>query len=196
MKVLLTFDFRCHLAKASKTKRILLNVLNNQMKIIAIIILILIFPLVIFITVLLFFQSGVNIIFSQQRVGLNQIGFTIYKFKTIENKKITFLGKFLRKSGLDEIPQLFNILKGDMNFVGPRPLTQFDINRLNWNKPEINKRWTVKPGITGLAQLSKTCDSVLTLKNDFYYIDHKSFILDLKLIVKSLLVPIIGKKTK
>ena len=103
---------------------------------------------------------------------------------------------FLRKSGLDEIPQLYNIIRGDMNFVGPRPLTQFDINRLNWNKPEFSKRWTVKPGITGLAQLSKTCNSSLALKNDIYYIENKSFSLDLKLIVKSLLVPIIGKTTK
>ena len=166
------------------------------MKIIAIIILILLSPLIVIISSLLFIQSGVKVIFTQQRIGLNQIGFTIYKFKTLEHKKITFVGKFLRKSGLDEIPQLYNIIKGDMNFVGPRPLTQFDINRLNWNKPEFNKRWAVKPGITGLAQLSKTCNSKLTLKNDFYYIENKSFLLDLKLIVKSLLVPIIGKKTK
>ena len=166
------------------------------MKIIAIIILILLSPLIVIISSLLLFQSGVKVIFTQQRVGLNQIGFTIYKFKTIEHKKITFIGKFLRKSGLDEIPQLYNIIRGDMNFVGPRPLTQFDINRLNWNKPEFSKRWTVKPGITGLAQLSKTCNSSLALKNDIYYIENKSFSLDLKLIVKSLLVPIIGKTTK
>jgi lipopolysaccharide/colanic/teichoic acid biosynthesis glycosyltransferase len=166
------------------------------MKIIAIIVLIILSPLIVIISLLLFFQSGVKVIFTQQRIGLNQIGFTIYKFKTIEHKKTTFVGKFLRKSGLDEIPQLYNIIKGDMNFVGPRPLTQFDINRLNWNKPGFSKRWTVKPGITGLAQLSKTCNSSLALKNDIYYIKNKSFLLDIKLIVKSLLVPIIGKTTK
>ena len=166
------------------------------MKIIAFIILILLSPLIVAISLLLFFQSGLKVIFIQHRIGINQVVFTIYKFKTIKNKKITFVGKFLRKSGLDEIPQLYNIIKGDMSFVGPRPLTQFDIDRLNWNKPEFNKRWTVKPGITGLAQLSRTCSSSLALKNDLYYIENKSFFLDLKLIVKSLLVPIIGKTTK
>ena len=166
------------------------------MKIIAFIILILLSPLIVAISLLLFFQSGLKVIFIQHRIGINQVVFTIYKFKTIKHKKITFVGKFLRKSGLDEIPQLYNIIKGDMSFVGPRPLTQFDIDRLNWNKPEFNKRWTVKPGITGLAQLSRTCSSSLALKNDLYYIENKSFFLDLKLIVKSLLVPIIGKKTK
>lgn len=166
------------------------------MKIIAIIILILLSPLIIIISSLLFFQDKTNVIFIQKRMGLDKVEFKIYKFKTMENQKITFVGKFLRKSGLDEIPQLYNIIKGDMNFVGPRPLTQFDINRLNWNKPEFSKRWTVKPGITGLAQLSKTCNSSLALKNDIYYIENKSFLLDLKLIVKSLLVPIIGKTTK
>jgi len=114
----------------------------------------------------------------------------------MERQKITFIGKFLRKLGLDEIPQLYNIIKGDMTFVGPRPLTQFDIDRLKWNKPECMKRWNVKPGITGLAQLSKTCDSNLALKNDLFYIENKSFLLDIKLIIKSLLVPIIGKRTK
>ena len=166
------------------------------MKIIAFIILILLSPLIVVISLLLFFQSGLKVIFIQHRIGINQVVFTIYKFKTIKNKKITFVGKFLRKSGLDEIPQLYNIIKGDMSFVGPRPLTKFDIDRLNWNKPEFNKRWTVKPGITGLAQLSRTCSSSLALKNDLYYIENKSFFLDLKLIVKSLLVPIIGKTTK
>ena len=166
------------------------------MKIIAFIILILLSPLIVVISLLLFFQSGLKVIFIQHRIGINQVVFTIYKFKTIKNKKITFVGKFLRKSGLDEIPQLYNIIKGDMSFVGPRPLTKFDIDRLNWNKPEFNKRWTVKPGITGLAQLSRTCSSSLALKNDLYYIENKSFFLDLKLIAKSLLVPIIGKTTK
>ena len=166
------------------------------MKIIAVIILIFLSPLIFIISLLLFCESGIHVIFTQKRIGINQVEFIIYKFKTIKHKKITFIGKFLRKSGLDEIPQLFNIIKGDMNFIGPRPLTQFDINRLNWNKPEFNKRWTVKPGITGLAQLSKTCDSSLSIKNDIYYIANKSLLLDLKIIVKSLLVPIIGKTTK
>ncbi len=166
------------------------------MKIIAIIILLLISPLVLIISILIYLQSRTNVIFTQKRIGLNSKEFTIYKFKTMENQKVTFIGKLLRKLGLDEIPQLYNIIKGDMAFVGPRPLTQFDIDRLKWNTPEFSKRWSVKPGITGLAQLSKVCCSNLAINNDLYYIDNKHFILDFKIIIKSLLVPIIGKQTK
>jgi lipopolysaccharide/colanic/teichoic acid biosynthesis glycosyltransferase len=114
----------------------------------------------------------------------------------MENQKITCVGKFIRKLGLDEIPQLYNIIKGDMAFVGPRPLTQFDIERLKWNKPKYSKRWSVKPGITGFAQLSKICNANLSMENDLFYIENKGFLVDFKLISKSLLVPIIGKKTK
>lgn len=166
------------------------------MKITATIILILVSPLILVIAILLYLQSRTHVIFSQKRVGLHENEFIIYKFKTMENQKITPIGKVLRKLGLDEIPQLVNILKGDMAFVGPRPLTRFDIDRLKWNKPEHTKRWHVKPGITGLAQLSKICDSNLAMKNDLFYVENKGFLLDLKLIIKSLLVPIIGKQTK
>lgn len=148
------------------------------------------------ISILVYFQSRTNVIFKQDRVGLNKNEFVIYKFKTMENQKVTFIGRFLRKSGLDEIPQLINIIKGDMAFVGPRPLTQFDVDRLGWNKFEDSKRWSVKPGITGVAQLANVCDANLSMKNDLYYIDNKSLILDVKTIMKSLLVPIMGKQTK
>lgn len=166
------------------------------MRITALIILLIITPLIFLISLLLFFQDRTNVIFIQKRIGLDKVEFKIYKFKTMENEKITFVGKYLRKLGLDEIPQLYNILKGDMAFVGPRPLTQFDIDRLKWNNQEYYRRWTVKPGITGLAQLSKICNSNLAIKNDLYYIESKTFLFDLKLILKSLLVPIIGKQTK
>lgn len=166
------------------------------MKILAVIVGILSLPIIILISIGILIDSGNDVIFRQKRIGQNKNEFTILKFKTMENQKITFIGKIIRKLGLDEIPQLINIIKGEMAFVGPRPLTGYDIDRLGWNKIEYNKRWSVKPGITGLAQLSKTCNSSLALKNDIHYIENKSFLLDLKLIVKSLLVPIIGKTTK
>ena len=166
------------------------------MKIFASIVLLLIFPLALVIALLIYMQSRTNVIFKQERIGLDKNEFIIYKFKTMENQKITFIGKFLRKLGLDEIPQLINIIKGDMSFVGPRPLTHFDIERLEWNKPEYSKRWSVKPGITGLAQLSKICNAKVAMKNDLCYVENKSFLLDSKLILKTVLVPIIGKQTK
>ena len=166
------------------------------MKVTATIILVLISPLILFISLLIYFQSRTGVIFTQKRIGLDENEFVIYKFKTMENQKITFIGKFIRKLGLDEIPQLYNIIKGDMAFVGPRPLTRFDIDRLKWNKLEYSKRWSVKPGITGLAQLSRICDSSLAMKNDLFYIENKSFMYDTSLIMKSLLVLVKGKQTK
>ncbi len=125
------------------------------MKIIAIILLILSAPLSIIIVLLIYFQSKTSAIFTQKRVGKDQKGFTIYKFKSMDNGKITTIGRVIRKLGLDEIPQLYNIIKGDMSFVGPRPLTQFDIDRLGWNKKQHNQRWSVKPGITGMGSINQ-----------------------------------------
>ena len=76
----------------------------------------------------------------------------------MDNNKITALGNFLRRTGIDEIPQLINILIGDMNFIGPRPLTKQDIIRLEWNTNFHDIRWGIKPGITGLSQLSPICN--------------------------------------
>lgn len=133
-------------------------------------------------------------VFIQERVGKEKELFLIYKVRSMKNGKITFLGKIIRKTGIDEIPQLFNILKGEMNFVGPRPLTQNDIKRLGWNTEIYEQRWNLNPGITGLAQLSPICDAAISWKNDQLYIANRSALLDIKIIWKSILVPFIGKK--
>ena len=114
----------------------------------------------------------------------------------MKNSSITSEGKIIRKLGLDELPQIVNIIKGEMSFIGPRPLTEFDINRLGWNIADYNQRWSVKPGITGSAQLSKVCSADLSMKNDLFYVKHRSFLLDAKIFIKSLVVPFIGKLTK
>lgn len=143
----------------------------------------------IWITLSVFSRSGA--IFKQERVGFKTTGFTIYKFTTMEDGTITFLGKYLRKTGLDELPQFFNILNGDMNFIGPRPLTEEDVKRLQWEN--ISERWEVKPGISGLAQLSRICTAADSIKNDLYYVKNKSLKLDLKILFRSVLIPIVGK---
>ena len=81
----------------------------------------------------------------------------------MRNGKITKFGRILRATGLDELPQIYNILKGDMSLIGPRPLTKFDIDRLGWQRSEFDDRWSVRPGIVGLAQLSYSCHSKLTI---------------------------------
>ena len=143
----------------------------------------------------LFISSPGTVIFSQQRVGLNQLPFTIHKFRTMKNGKITFVGKVVRKLGLDEIPQFWNIVKGEMSFVGPRPLTQFDIDGLGWNSELAKTRWDVLPGITGPAQLTNVCNADLSLSKDLQYVNSKSNSYDFKILMRSALVPIIGKHT-
>jgi len=113
----------------------------------------------------------------------------------MKNGKITFAGKVVRKLGLDEIPQFWNIVKGEMAFVGPRPLTQFDIDRLGWNTEKASNRWNVLPGITGPAQLTNICNADLSLSKDLTYVEQRSSSHDLKIVMRSALVPIIGKHT-
>ena len=107
--------------------------------------------------------------------------------------KITPLGKILRKTGIDELPQLINIIKGDLNFVGPRPLTQADVDRLGWTSDFYDFRWKTKPGLTGLAQLSPICHKKMSLFWDKYYISNQSLALDIRVVLGSALIPIIGK---
>lgn len=166
-----------------------------MMKLFSIIILLASSPILLLISLFIYIESRTGVIFKQVRIGLHKKEFVIYKFKTMENNKVTFIGKFLRKLGLDEIPQLINVIYGQMNFIGPRPLTKFDIDRLGWDEDKFSKRWEVKPGITGVSQLSKVCDASITMQNDLYYVVNRSFVFDLKIIVKTLLIPIIGKHT-
>ena len=132
-------------------------------------------------------------VFIQERVGFDKEPFNVYKLRTMKGGKITFLGRILRKTGIDELPQLFNIMLGDMHFVGPRPLTQHDISRLKWDDEQHASRWSVKPGITGVAQLVNVCDANVSWECDQHYLKHRSMLLDLKLIGQSLLVPFVGK---
>lgn len=136
-------------------------------------------------------------VFIQERIGYEKEPFNVYKIRTMKSGKITLIGRILRKTGIDELPQLFNIVNGEMNFVGPRPLTHADIVRLNWNDPIHRVRWNVKPGITGKAQLVNVCDASVSWQCDLEYIESRSALNDLKIIWRSALVPFIGKdKTK
>lgn len=166
------------------------------MKILAIISLIILSPILLIVSLMIRISMGSPVIFKQERIGKNKKKFIIYKFRTIENEKITFLGRILRKLGIDELPQLVNIAKGQMNFVGPRPLTEFDINRLKWDNDFHKIRWRVKPGITGMAQLTNICNVKISWFFDKYYVLNRNFCLNLKVIIKSILIPFVGKKAK
>lgn len=156
-------------------------------------------PVFLIIAVLVKIKLGSPVIFKQQRPGLNEKIFTMYKFRTMTNEKdangelladserLTKFGKFLRSTSLDELPELFNVLKGDMSIVGPRPLL---IEYTPLYDEQQRKRLNVLPGITGWAQVNGR--NALTweekFKLDTWYVENWNFILDLKIIVKTILV--------
>jgi len=163
-------------------------------QIIASLFIIILSPIVLIITIINFGFNGGKVFFKQTRLGKKKEHFTILKLRTMTDGKITSFGKVLRNLGLDELPQLINIVRGEMNFIGPRALTICDVKRLGWNDKHHFKRWSVKPGITGLAQLSPVCNKKLSWQKDSFYVDNNNFKLNLLILIQSLLIPIFGKK--
>ena len=167
-------------------------------KILALILIILFSPIMIIVAILIYLWDGRPIIFTQERPGLNEKIFKIYKFRTMTNEKDEFgnllsdekrlngIGKIIRSLSLDELPQLFNVLKGDMSFIGPRPLL---VKYLPRYTKEQRKRHLVKPGITGLAQVKgrNALSWREKFKYDVFYVNHLSFKLDLYIICQTVL---------
>jgi undecaprenyl phosphate N,N'-diacetylbacillosamine 1-phosphate transferase len=159
-------------------------------------------PLIILVFFLVWFKIGFPIFF-QKRPGLNDKIFTLYKFKTLfdahtsvlEKERQSGFGDFLRKTGIDELPQLFNVLKNDMSIVGPRPLL---IEYLDKYSKYEKKRHLVKPGITGLAQVIHNASGLKSwkknIKLDIFYISHVSFLLDMYILFKTIKIIILRKK--
>ena len=163
-------------------------------RLIAFTLLLILLPFLVIVCCFIIIFEQESAFFIQERIGRNKISFKLFKLRTMKDNRITFIGTILRKTGIDEIPQLINILKGEMNFIGPRPLTQNDIERLGWQTEYYKNRWNVKPGLTGLAQLSPICHKKVSIFYDFYYVKNKTFILDLKILAISFLVLFIGKQ--
>ncbi len=167
-------------------------------KILALILIIIFAPIMIIVAILIYIWDGRPIIFTQARPGLNEKIFKIYKFRTMTNEKDEFgnllpdekrlngIGKIIRSLSLDELPQLFNVLKGDMSFIGPRPLL---VEYLELYNEEQKKRHLVKPGITGLAQVKgrNAISWRKKFKYDVFYVNHLSFKLDLYIICLTIL---------
>lgn len=163
------------------------------------IIILLVFSIPIIITgLIIYFRLGSPVIFKQKRPGLHGKPFYIYKFRTMTNEtdsegnllpneeRITATGKIMRKLSLDELPQLFNVLKGDISLVGPRPLLMEYLPLYN---KEQARRHDVRPGITGWAQVNgrNNISWEERFKLDVWYVDNQSFLLDIKILFLTVL---------
>lgn len=161
--------------------------------VISLILLAMLSPVILVLYVVIYFKLGSPIIFKQKRPGLNEKIFTIYKFRTMTSEtdqngnllpdsvRLTQFGKFLRALSLDELPQLLNVLKGEMSFVGPRALL---IEYLPLYNPDQKRRHLVKPGITGWAQINgrNAISWEQKFKYDVWYVQHQSFWVDIKIL--------------
>jgi lipopolysaccharide/colanic/teichoic acid biosynthesis glycosyltransferase len=139
-------------------------------------------------------DDGRPLFFRQQRVGFRRRPFSILKIRTMRDGRTTRVGRVLRVTGLDEVPQFVNIVAGEMSAVGPRPLTEIDVRRLGWSSVEFDFRWDVKPGLTGLAQLVGAPCTNDALELDRAYRARWSPLLDCRLIARSFAVNLLGKR--
>ena len=159
-------------------------------------------PVILLTALIVACDVGLPVLFMQQRPGQRGSRFTLYKFRTMgpshdaaglripDGARISRVGKFMRRTRLDELPQLFNILVGDMSFVGPRPLVARE------QSPETVARLLVRPGLTGWAQvyggrMVSVADKVAL---DLWYVRHASFLLDLKIMAATLPLVIFGER--
>jgi sugar transferase (PEP-CTERM system associated) len=169
-------------------------------------------PLILFTAISIKLESRGPVFYRQERVGQSDQRFVLYKFRSMtkdaeadmgpvwaseRDPRVTRVGAIIRKIRIDEIPQMINVLKGEMSFVGPRPERPYFVDRLKQNIPYYDLRHTVKPGITGWAQISypygdSEQDAVEKLQYDLYYIKHMSPIFDLQIIFESLKVVLLG----
>jgi lipopolysaccharide/colanic/teichoic acid biosynthesis glycosyltransferase len=138
-------------------------------------------------------DDGPPVLFAQSRLGRRRRPFTILKFRSMRAGQITRAGRLLRATGLDELPQFINILRGDMSAVGPRPLTDEDAMRLGWLTPRHDFRWRVPPGLTGLAQIAGPPSAAGSLGLDRYYVSRGTLMLDMRLVALSFAVNALGK---
>jgi lipopolysaccharide/colanic/teichoic acid biosynthesis glycosyltransferase len=138
-------------------------------------------------------EDGRPVLFAQSRLGRGRRPFTILKFRSMRDGRITRVGRLLRATGLDELPQFVNILRGDMSAVGPRPLTDADATRLGWLTPRHDFRWRVSPGLTGLAQILRPTAATGSLGLDRYYVSRGTLLLDMWLVALSFAVNVLGK---
>jgi sugar transferase (PEP-CTERM system associated) len=199
--------------RQSRTRRVLKRSIDL---ILACTMLILLLPLIGLIALLIKMDSKGPVIFSQERVGQNEKIYRMHKFRSMvedaeklsgpvwaqdDDKRITRVGKIIRELRLDELPQLWNVLKGEMSFVGPRPERAHFVKELKELIPYFRERHTVKPGITGWAQVSygygaSVDDAIEKLNYDLFYIKNMSLLMDLMIVLRTIKIVLFRKGSR
>lgn len=171
-------------------------------------------PLMLLCAVAIRMEDGLPVIYSQERIGLHGMPFLIYKFRTMRidaeeggmpkllekpnDPRLTKVGRILRRHHLDELPQLYNVLKGDMAFIGPRPERKYYIDQIMQHDPRYVYLYQIRPGVTSYATLyngyTDTMEKMLKrLELDLYYLEHRSWWLDAKILFKTFTNIVFGK---
>lgn len=171
-------------------------------------------PLFLIIAIAIRREDGMPVIYKQERIGLRAKPFYIYKFRSMKvdaekdgpnlleingDNRLTHVGKFLREHHLDELPQLWNVLKGDMAFIGPRPERKYYIDQIMEHDARYTYLYQIRPGVTSYATLyngyTDTMEKMLRrLELDLYYLEHRSWWFDTKILIKTFLNIVFGKK--
>lgn len=172
------------------------------------------FPLALVCAIAIHWEDGLPIIYKQERIGLHGKPFFIYKFRSMKidaekdgpdlleisgDPRLTKVGRFLRAHHLDELPQLWNVFKGDMAFIGPRPERKFYIDQIIEHDPRYKYLYQIRPGVTSYATLyngyTDTMEKMLRrLDLDLYYLENRSWWFDTKILIKTFINIVFGKK--
>jgi exopolysaccharide biosynthesis polyprenyl glycosylphosphotransferase len=182
---------------------------------VALVALVLTLPVMFVVAIAIWLETGGPVLFRQERSGLKGRSFRIMKFRSMchkaeeggpvwaatDDSRVTRVGRFIRKYRLDELPQIFNVLRGEMSLVGPRPERPHFCEILEKSIPFFELRHTVRPGITGWAQVkyqygASVEESKTKLEYDFFYIKHMSMVLDLAILFETAKVMIYGRGAK
>jgi exopolysaccharide biosynthesis polyprenyl glycosylphosphotransferase len=181
--------------------------------IVSLIILIVTLPVTLITAIAIKLDSEGGVFFKQERCGINSRIFKIYKFRSMkkdaekttgpvwsqkDDPRITRVGKFIRKVRIDEIPQMMNVLNGEMSIIGPRPERPFFVEKLSQQIPYYKRRLKVRPGITGWAQVKHKYDETIEdvkikLRYDLFYIENMSLRMDFKILFRTIFVVLLGK---